>query len=160
MQAQKIVGLEGVASAIVIAEFHLENFRAESFHNRAHLAADETGFGHVAHQRYDGKVFEISHAPSLLIYITTRQARKAVIDRDDPAGADSRKSGRADHFEVYDIAGSEFISRARDSIEVLADSSRATRSSSVACRSYSAMVLCKSGLRFAAAVRALAPKTK
>jgi hypothetical protein len=69
MQAQKVIGPEGeggIGPAAVIAEFHLESLRTEDLHNGAHLSADKTGFGQVAHQSNDGEEFEISHAPSFL----------------------------------------------------------------------------------------------
>jgi hypothetical protein len=34
------------------------------------LSANQTGFGHVAHQSYDGKEFDSSHLPSFLKYST------------------------------------------------------------------------------------------
>jgi len=69
MQSEEVLRLEGEGSigpTTVIAEFHFENFGTEDLHNGAHLSADQTGFGHVAHQSYNGKEFEISHAPSFL----------------------------------------------------------------------------------------------
>jgi len=69
MQAQKVVGAEGeggVGPAAVIAEFHLESLGTEDLHNGAHLSADKTSIGQVAHQSNDGKEFEIGHAPSFL----------------------------------------------------------------------------------------------
>lgn len=53
MQAQKVIGPEGercVGPTAVIAEFHFENFGTENLHNGAHLSANQTGFGNVAHQ--------------------------------------------------------------------------------------------------------------
>jgi len=67
MQTQKVVGPEGeggIGPTAVIAEFHFENSWTEHLHNCAYLAADQPGFGHIAHQSDDGKEFEISHAPS------------------------------------------------------------------------------------------------
>jgi hypothetical protein len=69
MQSEKVMRLEGkggISPATVIAEFHFENFWTEDLHNGAHLSADQTGFGHVAHQSDNGEEFEISHAPSFL----------------------------------------------------------------------------------------------
>jgi hypothetical protein len=73
MQTQKVIGPEGqggVGPTIVTAEFHFENFRTEDLHNGTHLSANQTGFGHVAHQSYDGKEFDSSHLPSFLKYST------------------------------------------------------------------------------------------
>ena len=69
MQSEKVMRLEGeggIGPTAVIAEFHFENVGAEDLHNGAHLSADETGFGQVAHQSDNGEEFEISHAPSFL----------------------------------------------------------------------------------------------
>jgi hypothetical protein len=69
MQSEKVMRLEGeggIGPAIVIAEFHFENVGTEDLHNGAHLAADQTGFEHVAHQSDNGEEFEISHASSFL----------------------------------------------------------------------------------------------
>lgn len=82
MQPQKVMRLDGeggVGPTTVIAELHFENVGTENLHNGAHLSANQTGFGHVAHQSDNGKEFEISHAPSFLWYITACQSGKAVI---------------------------------------------------------------------------------
>jgi len=68
-QSEKVMRLEGeggIGPTSVIAEFHFENFGTEDLNNGPHLSAGQTGFGQVAHQSYNGKEFEISHAPSLL----------------------------------------------------------------------------------------------
>jgi hypothetical protein len=57
-QAQKVIGSEcegRVGPATVIAELHLEDSRSENLDDRAHLPADETGLGHIAHQSDDSK---------------------------------------------------------------------------------------------------------
>jgi hypothetical protein len=69
MQSEKVMRLEGeggIGPTTVIAEFHLEDFGAEDLHNGTYLSADQTGFGHVAHQSDNGENFEISHAASSL----------------------------------------------------------------------------------------------
>jgi hypothetical protein len=58
MQSQKVMrreGKGGIGPTPVIAEFHLENLGTEDLHNGAHLSADQTGFGYVAHQSDNGK---------------------------------------------------------------------------------------------------------
>jgi len=74
MQAQKVIGLEsegGIRPAAVIAELHFEDLGTEDLHNRAHLSADETGFGYVAHQRYSPVTAAFS-SRFLRIFINSR----------------------------------------------------------------------------------------
>lgn len=64
MQAQEVIGPESegsVSLAMIIAEFHFEDFRTENLHNRAYLPADQAHLGHIAHQSNHGKDFQISH---------------------------------------------------------------------------------------------------
>ena len=69
MQSEKVMRLEGergIGPITVIAEFPFESLGTDYLHNSAHLSADQTGVGNVAHQSHNGEEFKISQASLLL----------------------------------------------------------------------------------------------
>lgn len=76
MQTQKVIGSEsegGVGAAAVIAQFHLENLRAENLDNGTHLSADQPRFGHVANQ--SDHAFQRNRRPCVSPIRKTRDTR-------------------------------------------------------------------------------------